>query len=171
MRSEESDLERALRQRRQVLSAVEKEGRREDEGSLPVRWKEVLNVYRRPSENRTDVTTYPRGQRLFEILRHDGRIKLMLDYDEENPDPDFTDRGQRRQVESILGFEQPLERLMEEAGDRWQAGDFDGEASLLEQFADSNPQRESLLDLAAEARRDAVSGASARDRPRRRKMA
>jgi hypothetical protein len=95
----------------------------------------------------------------------------MLDYDEENPNPDFTNRGQRRQVESLLGFEQPLERLIEEAGNRWQAGDFEGEAALLEQFADSNPQRDSILNLAAEARYDAISGATAPKRPQRRKLA
>jgi hypothetical protein len=171
MRSEESDLEKALRRRREVLSAAEKEGRTEEEQSLPVRWKEVLNTYREPSGKRAEASAYPRGERLFEIVRQDGRIKLMLDYDEENPNPDFTNRGQRRQVESLLGFEQPLERLIEEAGNRWQAGDFEGEAALLEQFADSNPQRDSILNLAAEARYDAISGATAPKRPQRRKLA
>ena len=159
-----------MRLRRQVLSASEKESRGVAEEVLPVRWNEVLNVYRPTSEKRMEDVTYPRGQRLFEIIRNDGRIKLMLDYDEENPSPDFTDWKQRRQVESILGFEQPLERLMEEAGNRWQAGDFEGEAALLEEFANSNPQKDTILDLAAEARRDAFSGASARERPKRRKL-
>ena len=168
MRSEESDLEKTLRQRRLVLSAAEKEASRECEESLPIRWREVVNVYRRSPKMRPDIGPYPRGEKLFEIVRHDGRVKLMLDYDEENPVPDFTDRGQRRQIESILGFERPLERLIEEAGSRWQAGDFAGEAALLEEFADSNPQSESILDLAAEARQEAASGATTRTRPQRR---
>lgn len=169
MKSDESGFERVLRQRRQVLSASEQESRRADEEDLPVRWREVLNVYKPAEQKRKQSTAYPRWQRLFDIVREDGRIRLMLNYDEENPTPDFTDRGQRRQVESILEFEQPLERLMEDACSRWQAGDFEGEAVLLEEFAQPNPQRDAILDLAAEARRDALSGASIRQRPRRRK--
>jgi len=57
---------------------------------------------------------------------------------------------------------------MEEAEKRWLAGDFQGEAAMLEEFADSNPQRDAILDLAAEAKRDALTGASTRHRPRRR---
>lgn len=170
MKSDESNLESLLRQRQQVSSASEGEARRGGEKALPVRWREVLNDYKSTEERRKQSAKYPRWQRLFEIVREDGRIKLMLNYDNENPSPDFTDRGQRRQVECILGFEQPLEHLMEEASSRWQAGDFEGEASLLEEFAKFNPQRDTILDLAAEARRDALSGASARQRPRRRKV-
>jgi len=170
MKSDESDLERLLKRRQQVMSASEGGSRRGDEKPLPVRWREVLNDYKSIEERRKQSEKYPRWQRLFEIVKEDGRIKLMLNYDNENPSPDFTDRGQRRQVECILGFEQPLEHLMEEASSRWQAGDFEGEATLLEEFAKFNPQKETILGLAAEARKDALSGASARHRPRRRKV-
>ena len=168
---EESTLERALRQRRQVLAAVEKESQREDREALSIRWKDAVNTFRMSSGPPKEVSGYPRGERLFEIIRNDGRIKLMLDYSDENPSPDLADRGQRRQVESILGFEQSLDRLMIEAESRWQAGDFSGEAALLEEFADSNPQKDSILDLAAEARHDAESGGSARKKPQRRPLA
>jgi len=170
MKSGESDLERILRERQQVLSASEEESARAREADLPIRWREVLNVFKQRADMRERSAVYPRWQRLFEIIREDGRIRLMLDYDEENPTPDFTDRGQRRQVESLLGFEQPLERLIDDAGNRWQAGDFEGEAALLEEFARSNPQKDAILDLVAEARQDALSGASARKKPRRRKV-
>ena len=56
--------------------------------------------------------------RLFDIVREDGKVRLMLGYYQDNPDPDFTNDGQRRQVEALLGFEQPLVQLMEEAGNR-----------------------------------------------------
>jgi len=105
--------------------------------------------------------------RLFDIVRGDGRVRLMLSYDQENPSPDFTDYGQRRQVEALLGFERSLAQVMEEAGNCWRIGDFEGEASLLEEFAISNPQRDAILDLAAEARRDALSGATSRSKPKR----
>jgi hypothetical protein len=59
---------------------------------------------------------------------------------------------------------------MEEAEERWMAGDFQGEAAILEEFANSNPQRDAILDLAAEARQDALTGASTRQKPRRRGM-
>jgi hypothetical protein len=95
---------------------------------------------------------------------------LMLDYDLENPAPDFTDYGQRRQVESMLGFEQPVGTLMAEAESRWSAGNYEGEAALLEEFAKSNPQRDAILSLAAEARRDALTGGSSRTKPRRRDL-
>jgi hypothetical protein len=168
MKSDESDLERLLKRRRQVLSASERESRRGDEEALTVRWREVINAYDSTEEERRQSAAYPRWQRLFEIVREDGRIRLMLNYAHENPTPNFTDRGQRRQVECLLGFEQPLERLMEEASNRWQAGDFEAEAALLEEFANSNPQRDAILDLAAEARQDVLSGASIRHRPKRR---
>ena len=128
----------------------------------------MLNVYKSDEAGRTRSTDYPRLERLFQIVRDDGRVRYMLNYDQENPDPDFTDPGQRRQVEAILGFEQPLAQLMVEVGDRWRAGDFEGEAALLEEFARSNPQKDTILDLAAEARRDALSGATSKLRPKRR---
>jgi hypothetical protein len=106
--------------------------------------------------------------RLFDIVREDGKVRLILSYDQFNPDPDFTNEGQRRQVEALLKFEQPLLQLIEEAGNLWRAGDFAGEAALLEDYAISNPQRDAILDLAAEAKRDALSGASAKSRPKRR---
>mgnify|MGYP001765322156 CR=1 FL=1 len=93
---------------------------------------------------------------------------MMLSYGQENPRPDFTNTGQRRQVEALLKFEQPLVQLIEHAGALWRAGDFEGEAALLEDYAISNPQRDAILDLAEEARRDALSGASARSKPKRR---
>lgn len=117
---------------------------------------------------RTGSADYPRMHRLFDIVRGDGKIRLMLSYDQENPDPDLTNMGQRRQVEALLKFEQPLEQLIEQAGNLWRAGDFEGEAALLEDYAISNPQRDAILDLAEEARRDALSGGSARSKPKRR---
>ena len=72
-------------------------------------------------------------------------------------------------VKAILEFEEPLKHLMDDTSRRWQAGDFEGEALLLEDFAQSNPQVDSILELAAEARRDALSGATARVRQKRRK--
>jgi len=158
-----------LRHRREVLSASEKESNFGE--NLPARWREVLDVFHTGKARHEESGAYPRRQKLFEIVREDGRIRLMLNYARENPTPDFNDQGQRRQVECMIGFEQPLERLMQEAGNRWQAGDFEGEAALLEEFANSNPQRDTILRLAAEARQDAVSGSSVRRRPKRRDLA
>lgn len=168
--SNESETEKFLKQRRQVLAASKRESRHWDVEQLPDQWREALNIYKSTEVDRKQDADYPRRQRLFEIVREDGRIRLMLDYAEENPTPDFTDQGQRRQVQCLLGLEQPLERLIEEAGNRWQAGDFEGEAALLEEFADANPQKDIILDLAFEAKRDALSGASARQRPKRREI-
>ena len=166
--SDEPDLETTLKRRRQELSVYEEESRRMGDRDLPFRWRTVVNVYKPEDARRLGAADYPRLERLFEIVREDGRVKFMLNYDIENPDPDFTNPGQRRQVEAILGFEQPLAHLIVEVGNRWRAGDFEGEAALLEEYAKSNPQRDSILDLAAEARRDALSGASARSMPKRR---
>jgi hypothetical protein len=105
---------------------------------------------------------------LFDIVRGDGKVRLMLSYDEYNPDPDFRNMGERRQVEALLKFEEPLAQLVVEAGNRWKAGDFEGEAALLEEYAASNPQKDTILDLASEARRDALSGASSRSKQKRR---
>jgi|GEM_PF-2479191 len=171
MRIGESDLERALRHRRQVLAAFQKQSEREEQEALSARWNEVVNTYRMRSGKAQGLLEYPRGERLFEIIRNDGRVRLLLDYNLENPSPNLANQGQRRQVESILGFERPLEQLMLEAGGRWQAGDYEREAELLEEFAKSNPQSDSILDLAAEARRDAISGASTARKPKRRELA
>ena len=152
-----------LRRRRRELTDYEL-------SELPSRWHAVLHSYKSGEQGYQGDMTYPRWQKLFDIIREDGRIKLLLDYDQENPSPDFRDYGQRRQVESMLGFERPLEQLMIEAGKRWLDGDFDGEATLLEEFAESNPQKDAILDLAAEARRDSVTGASAPKRPKRREL-
>ncbi len=171
MRSYESDLARFLRERQKVQCASDAEAGRKDEEALSAQWREAIHLYKSPRDEEEHNVAYPRGKRLFEIVREDGRIKLMLGYAAENPAPDLKDHGQRRQVECILGFEQPLEHLMHEASHRWQVGDFEGEAALLEEFANSNPQKETILRLAAEARRDALSGSSVRERPRRRKAA
>ena len=152
-----------MRPRRKASSAPQ-------DNELPFRWHQVLNFYKAETEEQLKETAYPRWKRLYEIVREDGHIRLMLGYDQENPDPDFADPGQRHQVEAILGFERSLENMMAEAENRWKAGDFEGEAAILEQFADRNPQKEAILNLAAEARRDAVSGASTRTRPKRRSL-
>jgi len=164
---DEPDLETTLKRRRQEVSVHEEKLRSASGRNLPVEWRAVLNNYRSGKASGKAGTDYPRMERLFEIAREDGRIRYMLSYDLENPDPDFTDSGQRRQVEAILGFERPLAQLIEEAGNRWRAGDFIGEAALLEEFAQSNPQRDAILDLAAEARRDALSGATSPVKPKR----
>ena len=167
MRSYESDLARFLRERRQVMSASEAEVGRSEEEALSAQWRKALHYYKSTAKEQRRNEAYPRWKKLFEIVREDGRIRLMLGYDLENPMPNLKDRGQRRQVECILGFEQPLQQMMEEASHRWQAGDFEGEAALLEEFAQSNPQKEMIMGLAAEARKDALSGSSVRTRPRR----
>ncbi len=136
-----------------------------DEIELSTRWRRTIESYRSVQSKESP---YPRRHRLLDIVLADGRVKLMLDYDEENPDPDLSRYGERRQVESLLGFEAPLEKLIADAENRWRAGDFAGEAAVLEEFANSNPQKDAILGLAAEARRDALSGASARTKPKRR---
>lgn len=164
----EQDLVTTLKRRRQEVSAYEEKSRRAGDQDLPFRWRAVLNVYKSHQARQMGSTYYPRLERLFDIVREDGRVRLMLSYDQENPDPDFTDPGQRRQVEALLKFEQPLAQLMDAAEGRWRAGDFEGEAALLEEFAEGNPQKDTILNLAAEARRDdALSGASSRSRPKR----
>ena len=159
---DESASGNVLRRRRKGLSESE-------EAELPGRWREVVRSYEGMNQPGS-CTAYPRRQRLFEILREDGRIRLMLEYDHENPAPDFRDYGQRRQVESILGFEEQVGTLIAEAESRWSAGNYEGEAALLEEFANSNPQRDAILGLAAEARRDALTGGSSRTKPRRRDL-
>ena len=161
MRSDELDVKNVMKHRRRGVPVLE-------DKDLSARWREVLRSYSASEEGPQRGTVYPRRERLFDIVRKDGRIRLMLGYGQENPDPDLTDHGQRRQVECLLEFEGPLGHLMEEAEKRWLAGDFQGEAAMLEEFADSNPQRDAILDLAAEAKRDALTGASTRQRPRRR---
>ncbi len=157
--SDESVHENVMKRRRREPSPT-------DEIELSSMWRHALKFYECADE--TQHGTYPRWQRLFDIVQADGRIRLLLNYDEQNPNPDLRNYGERRQVESLLAFERPLEQLMAEAESRWRAGNFAGEATLLEEFADSNPQKEAILDLAAEARRDAVSGASTRVKPKRR---
>lgn len=163
MRSDESGVKNVMKHRRRDAPVLEDE-------DLSARWREVLKSYSAADEGQQRGTIYPRQQRLFDIVRKDGRIRLMLGYGEENPDPDFANHGQRRQVECLLGFERPVGHLMEEAEERWMTGDFQGEAAILEEFANSNPQRDAILDLAAEARQDALTGASTRQKPRRRGM-
>jgi len=157
----DSEARNVLRRRRKKPTDLEEE-------ELSARWREVIRSYRSAEAGAKKDTSYPRRQRLLDIVREDGRIKLMLDYDEENPSPNLNEYGQRRQIESILGFEESIEHLIADVESRWNAHDFEGEAALLEEFANSNPQRDAILSLAAEARRDSLSGASARVKPRRR---
>ena len=153
---------------RNVMRARRRESSDSRDTGLPAQWQEVLRSYKAGSDERQEDAAYPRRKRLFDIVREDGHIRLMLGYDRENPVPNFADPGQRRQVEAILEFENALDNMMAEAESRWKAGDFEGEAAILEEFADRNPQREAILDLVAEARRDALSGASTRSKPKRR---
>ncbi|MBN1678193.1 MAG: hypothetical protein JW880_06600 [Candidatus Thermoplasmatota archaeon] len=166
---DKQDLVATLKRRRDEVSAYEEKPGRTGDQDLPFRWRAALNVYKSHETRQMGSTYYPRLERLFDIVREDGRIRLMLSYDEENPNPDFTDPGQRRQVEALLKFEQPLAQLIDEAEDCWRAGDFKAEAALLEEYAISNPQKDTILDLAAEARRDdALSGATSRSKTKRR---
>jgi hypothetical protein len=164
----EEDLESTVARLRDSISKVQEAKKLADDRSLQIRWRAALRKLRKKEELLKGSTDYPRMDRLFEIVREDGKVRLILSYDQFNPDPDFTNEGQRRQVEALLKFEQPLVQLMEEAGNLWRAGDYAGEAALLEDYAISNPQRDAILDLAAEAKRDALSGASAKSRPKRR---
>ena len=159
--SDESSSGNIMRRRR-------KEPSESDEAELDDQWRTLLRSFGNEGKDRETRSAYPRGQRLFEIVQRDGRIRLMLDYNEENPAPDFKDFGQRRQVESILGLEKPIENMLAEAEGRWSAGNFEGEAAILEEFAESNPQRDAILELAAEAREDALTCGSSRTRPKRR---
>lgn len=160
MRNDGPDRPGHLGHRRRELTVLE-------ERNLHAEWEEAVRSFRGARAGHRG-SPYARRARLFDIVRNDGRIKLLLGYDEENPAPDLKDYGQRRQVESLLGFEKPLERLLAEAEERWLAGDYEGEATLLEEFANSNPQKDSILDLAAEARRDAMSVAPTRMKARKR---
>ncbi len=161
---DDSESGNVMRRRRERFSDLNEE-------ELFSRWREVLNAYEE-ERSRPGRAAYPRAGRLLEIIRGDGHIRLMLEYDQENPSPNLGDYGQRRQVESILGFEAPLRTLRAEAESHWAAGDFAGEAALLEEYASSNPQRDAILSLAAEARRDAaaISGATSRVKPARREL-
>jgi len=168
MGEEEKSLETTVKRLRKNISAVEEGSRRAEDRSLKTRWRTALSVYRSSEENAIGNADYPRMGRLFDIVRGDGKVRLMLSYDQYNPDPDFRNLGERRQVEALLKFEEPLTQLVIEAGNRWRAGDFEGEAALLEEYAVSNPQKDTILDLVAEARRDALSGASSKSRQKRR---
>jgi hypothetical protein len=168
MGEEEKSLETTVKRLRKNISAVEESSRRAEDRSLKARWQTALNMYRPSDERAIGNAEYPRMEKLFDIVRGDGKVRLMLSYDEYNPDPDFRNMGERRQVEALLKFEEPLAQLVVEAGNRWKAGDFEGEAALLEEYAASNPQKDTILDLASEARRDALSGASSRSKQKRR---
>lgn len=168
MTKDEKDMETTVARLRDHLSKYQDAKRLAEDGSLQFQWRAAVRTFGTKEGNRTGSANYPRMNRLFDIVRGDGKIRLMLSYDQENPDPDLTNMGQRRQVEALLKFEQPLEQLIEQAGNLWRAGDFEGEAALLEDYAISNPQRDAILDLAEEAKRDALSGGSARSKPKRR---
>ncbi len=152
-----------LRRRRDDLSGLGVD-------ELRARWRAAVRSYGGEDDLRAKSTEYPRAEKLYDIVRADGRIRLMLEYDEENPMPDLAEYGQRRQVESILGLEAPLEALMAETESRWLTKDFEGEARVLEEFAVSNPQRDEIMELAAEARRDAaaLTGGTTATKPKRR---
>jgi len=168
VREDKKDLETTVRRLRKDISAVEESAKRMESRDLKSRWRTALNTFRPAGEKRIGSAEYPRMERLFDVVRADGKVRLMLSYDQFNPDPDFRNLGERRQVEALLKFEEPLTQLIMEAGNKWQAGDFEGEAALLEEYAVSNPQKDAILDLAAEARRDALSGASSPSRQKRR---
>ncbi len=167
MGEEEKDLETTVSRLRNDISRYQDAKKRADDRALESEWKAAVKTFCSTHDSSNGASEYPRMSRLFDIVREDGKIRLVLSYDQFNPDPDFANEGQRRQVEALLKFEQPLVQLIEEAGNMWRAGNFEGEATLLEEYAISNPQRDAILDLAAEARRDALSGASAKSRPRR----
>jgi hypothetical protein len=167
VREDTKHLEDTVSRLKKDISAVEENSKDSTNNSLRSRWKTAVSTYKLPALPE-GVRDYPRMQRLFQVIRADGKMRLILSYDEYNPDPDLRNLGERRQVEALLKFEEPLTHLMAEAGNRWREGDFEGEAALLEEYAASNPQRDAILDLAAEARRDALSGATARSRQRRR---
>jgi len=168
MREEEKELEGTVARLRDSISKLHEAKKLADDHDLQSRWRAAIRTFETREKMRAGNVDYPRMDRLFEIVREDGKVRLMLSYNKYNPNPDLMNDGQRRQVEALLKFEQPLMRLMEQAGSLWQAGDFEGEAALLEEYAVSNPQRDAILSLAEEARRDALSGASARSRPKRR---
>ena len=157
-----------MKRLRKDMSAVADNSECDGARDLRSRWQLALSLFRPKEASRLGTVDYPRKERLFEVVRGDGKVRLLLSYDQYNPEPDFANEGERRQVEALLKFEQPLAQLILEAGSRWQAGDFNGEAALLEEYAFSNPQRDTILDLAAEARRDALSGASTKYKPKRR---
>ncbi len=168
IREEEKGLDTTVKRLRKDISAVAEDSKRREERELRSRWRSALNLFRSKEASRLGTADYPRMEKLFEVVRGDGKVRLMLSYDQYNPEPNLANEGERRQVEALLKFEQPLAQLILEAGNRWRAGDFNGEAALLEEYASSNPQRETILDLAAEARRDALSGASSPSRQKRR---
>lgn len=168
MGEDEKNLEATVTRLRDTISKYQEANRLAEDRSLQLRWRAAVTTFGTAEGERTGNADYPRMGRLFDIVREDGKVRLMLNYDQYNPGPDFTNEGQRRQVEALLKIEQPLVQLMEEAGNLWRAGDFEGEAVLLEEYAISNPQRDAIFDLAKEARRDALSGASARSKPKRR---
>jgi hypothetical protein len=168
MGEREENLEDTVARLRDSISKVQEAKKLADDRSLQLRWRAALRKLDGKDEMLKGSTDYPRMGRLFDIVREDGKVRLILSYDQFNPEPDFNNEGQRRQVEALLKFEQPLVHLMEEAGNLWRAGDFAGEAALLEDYAISNPQRDAILDLAEEAKRDALSGASTRSKPKRR---
>jgi hypothetical protein len=168
LRGDEKELENTVARLRDARSKYEEARKLVEDRSLQWQWRRALRLFGASTTDGPGGADYPRMERLFRIVREDGKIRLMLGYDKENPRPDFMDNGQRRQVEALLQFEQPLVQLMEEAGNLWRAGNFDGEAALLEDYAILNPQREAILQLAEEARRDALSGASTQSRPKRR---
>ena len=168
MSEDKQDLEDTVARLRDTLSKYQEAKKLAEDRNLQFRWRAALRTFGTTEERRTRSADYPRMHRLFDIVRDDGKVRLMLSYGQYNPDPDFTNEGQRRQVEALLKFGQPLMQLMEEAGSLWRAGDFEGEAALLEDYAISNPQRDAILSLAEEARRDALSGASTRSKPKRR---
>jgi hypothetical protein len=168
MGEDERNLETTVKRLRKDISAVEVSSRRAEDRSLKARWRTALSMYKQSEEKAIGNAEYPRMGRLFDIVRGDGKVRLMLSYDEYNPDPDFRNLGERKQVEALLKFEEPLMQLVMEAGNKWRSGDFEGEAALLEEYAVSNPQKDTILDLASEARREALSGASSQSRQKRR---
>ena len=168
MRQDEKDLESTVARLSGDISKVQEAKRNAGDSDLQLRWRAAIKTFETSKAEQHGSADYPRMDRLYEIVRSDGKIKLMLGYAKDNLEPDLTNEGKRRTVEALLKFERPLEQLIQQAGKLWEAGDFEGEASLLEEYAIRNPQKDAILDLAAEARRDALSGASARTKPKRR---
>ena len=168
MKQDEKNLESTVANLRDNISKLQEARKLAEDHGLQLRWRAALRTFGTSKPELTGAADYPRMDRLFEIVREDGKIRQILNYDKYNPDPDFKNEGQRRQVEALLKFEQPLIQLMEQVGSLWKAGDFEGEAAVLEDYAISNPQREAILNLAAEARHDALSGGSTRSKPKRR---
>jgi hypothetical protein len=166
-KEDQKELESTVARLHDTISKYQEARRRAEDRSLQFRWRAALRTFGSADEELAKNIDYPRMERLFDIVRNDGKIRLMMSYGRYNPYPDFSNEGKRRQVEALLKIEQPLVQMMEEAGNLWRAGDFQGEAALLEDYATSNPQREAILKLAEEARSDALSGALARTKPKR----